>query len=70
MMIIMCNSVKCFFYVLHNEVLWVLIRVADIMLFLCFSDNTSKITMYDLIAVICHHGTAGGRFYNTLYIII
>ena len=29
-------------------------------------DNTSQVTQYDLVAVICHHGTAGGKTSLTL----
>lgn len=39
------------------------------MYFFVFSDHTSNVTMYDLVAVICHHGTAGGKSKTSVFVL-
>ena len=69
-LIYLCIYILVTCYFVHEYILYPYSRDKHEHFCVEFSDCKNQVTMYDLVSVICHHGTAGGWLFSSYIVFI
>ena len=69
-LIYLCIYILVTCYFVHEYILYPYSRDKHEHFYVEFSDCKNQVTMYDLVSVICHHGTAGGLLLSSYIVFV